>query len=164
MQNLVQRFFPITPNAVCKSGIEILSESTQCSAKLVQIFILYEENTDTVVQIQYRKILPQNTNAVQINREILPENTQRLKICREIPPENTNAVEIRYRKTCFLRSMQWKLDTEIFLRKSKEVSDSGLRDQAKYHQVLQWQKDTEKDTERHRDQMLLLLLLLLAAQ
>jgi hypothetical protein len=55
--------------------------------------------------------------------------------------------------------MQWKLGTEIFLRKSKQVSDSGLRDQAKHHQVLQRQKDTEKDTERHRDQMLLLLLL-----
>jgi hypothetical protein len=122
---LVQRFFPKTPNAVCQSGIEILSENTQCSANLVQKFILYEENTDTAVQIQYREVLPQNTNAVQIYREILPENTQRLKICREIPPENTNAVEIRYRKTCFLRSMQWKLGTEIFLRKSKQVSDSG---------------------------------------
>jgi hypothetical protein len=62
-------------------------------------------------------------------------------------------MEIGYRKTCFLRSMQWKLGTEIFLRKSKHVSDSGLRDQAKHHQVLQRQKDTEKDTERQRDQM-----------
>jgi hypothetical protein len=160
MQNLVQRFFSKTPNAVCKFGIEILSENTQCSANLVQKFMkIYEENTDTVVQIQYREILPQNTNAVQIYREILPENTQRLKICREIPPESTNEVEIRYRKTCFLRSMQWKLGTEIFLRKSKQVSNSGLRDQAKHHQVLQRQKDTEKDRETHRDQMLLLLLL-----
>jgi hypothetical protein len=151
MQNLLQRFFPKTPNAVCEFGIEMLSENTQCSANLVQKFMkIYEENADTVVQIQYREILPQNTNAVQIYREILPENTQRLKICREIPPESTNAVEIRYRKTCFLRSMQWKLGTEIFLRKSKQVSDSGLRDQAKHHQVLQRQKDTEKDRETQR--------------
>jgi hypothetical protein len=84
MQNSVQGFFPKTSNAVCKFAIEILSENTQCIANLVQKFILYEENTDTVVQLQYREILPQNTNAVQIYREILPENTQRLKICREI--------------------------------------------------------------------------------
>jgi hypothetical protein len=58
MQNSVQRFFPKTPNAVCKFTIEILSENTQCIANLVQKFILYEENTDTVVQLQYREILP----------------------------------------------------------------------------------------------------------
>jgi hypothetical protein len=43
------------------------------------------------------------------------------------------------------------------LPQKEQVSDSGLRDQAKHHQVLQRQKDTEKDTERQRDQMLLLL-------
>jgi len=164
----------LPPKMQCKFGTEILPENTKCSVPIwyrnsfrkhpmqckfgTEIHSLrrkYRYSSSNSVQ---RDTSPKHQCGANLSRDSswehpTPQNLQRdsswehqcsgNKVQKDMLPE-IHAMEIGY------RDLPQKEQASVWF---------WLRDQAKYHQVLQWQKDTEKDAERRRDQMLLLLLL-----